>query len=161
VKYHEIVPINPANIPVADFTGTPTSGTAPLTVAFNDTSTHTPIAWSWNFSYGGTSEEQNPVHTFENPGTYTVRMTAANAGGADTEVKEGYVTVTAPQTTFYVYADGVSLYHNFEGNGDLYYSNITPGSFYDKIVGKCGDPYYHTCWYGIGKPIDEIGRAHV
>ena len=35
--------------PVADFTGSPTSGTAPLNVAFTDTSSGIPTGWSWYF----------------------------------------------------------------------------------------------------------------
>ena len=35
--------------PVASFTGTPTSGTAPLPVQFTDTSTGSPTGWSWFF----------------------------------------------------------------------------------------------------------------
>jgi len=87
---------NPANIPVANFTGTPLTGTAPLTVQFNDTSTHTPFAWLWDFGDNATSEEQNPVHTYTSAGTYNVSLRVANAAGWDTEVKEGYVEVRAP-----------------------------------------------------------------
>ena len=35
--------------PVADFTGTPTSGTLPLTVSFTDSSTNSPSGWAWFF----------------------------------------------------------------------------------------------------------------
>ncbi|OPY37935.1 MAG: Kelch motif protein [Methanoregula sp. PtaU1.Bin051] len=35
--------------PVADFTGTPTTGSPPLTVAFTDTSTNLPAGWAWFF----------------------------------------------------------------------------------------------------------------
>jgi len=38
-----------ATPPVANFTGTPTSGTAPLTVNFTDQSTNTPTSWQWEF----------------------------------------------------------------------------------------------------------------
>ncbi len=40
---------------VADFSGTPTSGTVPLTVQFTDLSTGGPTMWSWDFGDGGTS----------------------------------------------------------------------------------------------------------
>ena len=46
--------------PVADFSGTPTSGARPLTVNFTDATTHSPYAWSWDFGDGGTSTAQNP-----------------------------------------------------------------------------------------------------
>ncbi|MFB3881009.1 MAG: PKD domain-containing protein [Armatimonadota bacterium] len=80
--------------PVADFTGTPTSGVAPLTVTFTDTSTNSPTSWSWTFGDGGTSTVQNPSHVYTSPGTYTVGLTVVNAGGVDTETKVGYIAVS-------------------------------------------------------------------
>jgi PKD repeat protein len=68
--------------PVASFTASPTSGTAPLNVAFTDTSTGSPTAWSWNFGDGSTSTVQNPTHSYANAGTYTATLTATNAGGS-------------------------------------------------------------------------------
>ncbi|MFA5414641.1 MAG: cohesin domain-containing protein, partial [Methanoregula sp.] len=43
-----------ANVPapVANFTGMPTTGTVPLTVAFTDVSTGTPTGWNWSFGDG-------------------------------------------------------------------------------------------------------------
>src|SRR5207245_10646144 len=44
--------------PTAEFTGTPTSGLAPLTVNFTDqstTGTATITYWPWTFGHGGTS----------------------------------------------------------------------------------------------------------
>jgi len=82
--------------PVANFSGTPTSGTAPLTVAFTDTSTNTPTSWSWTFGDGGTSTVKNPSHQYTAAGTYTVSLTATNAGGSDGETKTNYITVSQP-----------------------------------------------------------------
>jgi len=84
----------PTNPPVAAFSGTPTSGTAPLTVAFTDASTNSPTSWSWDFGDGGTSTLQNPSHTYTATGTYTVTLTATNAYGSDSEIKIGYITVS-------------------------------------------------------------------
>jgi PKD repeat protein len=90
-----------AAAPVADFTVTPTDGAAPLTVAFSDLSSGGPTAWSWNFGDGGTSNGQNPTHTYAEPGLYTVSLTVGNAVGSDTETKVDYVSVTPapPQVT--------------------------------------------------------------
>jgi len=83
-------------LPVADFSAAPTTGTAPLTVQFTDASTNAPTAWSWNFGDGGTSDQQHPSHTYNEPGTYTVALTVTNPGGSDTLTRAGYITVSAP-----------------------------------------------------------------
>ena len=57
--------------PKASFIGTPTSGKAPLTVQFNDTSTNNPTYWLWSFGDGHVSTKQNPVHKYERAGKYT------------------------------------------------------------------------------------------
>jgi PKD repeat protein len=80
---------------VAAFSGTPTSGYAPLTVVFTDASTNNPTSWSWIFGDGGTSTAQNPSHTYTAAGTYTVTLTATNAYGSDSETKTGYITANA------------------------------------------------------------------
>lgn len=84
------------NPPVAEFSGTPTSGTAPLTVSFSDQSSASPDTWAWSFGDGGNSSSQNPSHTYTTPGTYTVSLTASNANGSDGETKVGYIVVDAP-----------------------------------------------------------------
>jgi len=84
--------------PVASFSGTPTSGIAPLSVNFTDSSTNAPSSWSWSFGDGGSSSQGNPQHTYVVPGTYTVALTVTNADGGDTLVRTDYVTVAAPPT---------------------------------------------------------------
>ncbi|MBT2533489.1 PKD domain-containing protein [Arthrobacter sp. ISL-48] len=69
--------------PVASFTATPTSGTAPLNVSFIDTSTGRPTSWAWNFGDGGTSSIQSPSHSYSAAGTYTVTLTATNSAGSN------------------------------------------------------------------------------
>lgn len=80
----------------ADFSGSPTTGTAPLSVAFSDLSTGAPSSWLWDFGDGGTSASQNPTHEYADAGTYTVSLTARNAGGQDTTTNTSYVTVSPP-----------------------------------------------------------------
>src|SRR4051794_13240465 len=52
VYWHADLPIAAAQVtaPGAGFTASPTSGVAPLSVSFTDTSTGSPTAWSWDFS---------------------------------------------------------------------------------------------------------------
>jgi len=84
--------------PVAQFTGSPLSGTAPLTVAFTDQSTGSITAWAWDFDNNGVddSNAQNPSYTYTTAGAYTVKLTVTGPGGTDDEVKVNYITVTAP-----------------------------------------------------------------
>ncbi len=83
-----------AQAPVADFSGAPLVGAPSLSVSFADASTGSPTSWEWNFGDGGSSTAQNPGHDYTSAGSYAVSLTAANAGGEDTEVKPDYVTVT-------------------------------------------------------------------
>jgi gliding motility-associated-like protein len=63
----------------ASFTASPSSGTAPLTVSFNNTSTGA-SAFGWDFNNGHVSGVQNPgPETYQQPGTYTVVLTATNS----------------------------------------------------------------------------------
>jgi PKD repeat protein len=86
----------PGTGPTAEFSGTPISGTAPLSVAFTDASTSTPLKWHWDFGDAATdtSALQNPTHEYDAVGIYTVTLTVYNADGTDSEVKTGYITVT-------------------------------------------------------------------
>jgi len=82
--------------PVADFVADVTSGCAPLTVEFTDTSTGGPTSWAWTFTGGSpaSASTQGPhTVTYSSPGTYTVSLTVSNACGSDVETKTGYITV--------------------------------------------------------------------
>jgi PKD repeat protein len=68
----------------ASFTVAPANGTAPLTVQFTDTSTGDIDAWNWDFGDGESSTEENPSHTYQEPGDYTVVLEVSGPGGSDT-----------------------------------------------------------------------------
>jgi len=80
----------------ANFSASPTSGCAPLSVNFSDLSSGSPVAWQWTFQ-GGTpaiSTSQNPSVVYSTPGTYTVVLTVTdNTGATDTETQTTYITV--------------------------------------------------------------------
>ncbi len=81
--------------PSADFTGNPTSGVPPLVVVFTDASTGSPTSWSWTFGDGGTATTQNPSHTYNAAGAYTVALTATNQYGSNTNTKTNYINIAS------------------------------------------------------------------
>ena len=81
---------------IADFSAIPTSGPAPLIVSFSDQSMGTVSSWNWNFGDGATSNEQNPSHTYNDSGNYTVTLAVTGPEGSDTETKTDYIKVGAP-----------------------------------------------------------------
>lgn len=97
----------PTQKPTSSFTADITDGKAPLTVTFTDTSTGgVPTSWYWDFGDGTNSADtKTAIHTFTNPGTYTVTLTATNNAGSDTVSKTDYITVSealeAPGANFY------------------------------------------------------------
>lgn len=97
--------------PVAAFSGTPTSGVAPLTVTFTDTSTNSPTSYLWDFGDGDSTNSTvaSPVHTYTAAGTYSVNLTVANAGGSDYELKADYILASPPVVADFT---GTPLYGN-------------------------------------------------
>ncbi len=72
--------------PVAVITAAPTSGVAPVTVAFHGSGSYDPdgsiASYAWNFGNGATSTAADPSYTFTNAGTYTVTLTVTDNNGA-------------------------------------------------------------------------------
>lgn len=81
--------------PIADFTADHTEIGAGGTVRFTDASSGDPFEWAWAFEGGspGSSNQQNPIIRYNNPGLYTVSLTATGYGGSDTKTVEEYITV--------------------------------------------------------------------
>lgn len=77
----------------ADFTGSPVSGTVPLTVAFINRSAGDYTGSLWDFGDGLTSTLENPEHTYDAADVYTVSLTVSAMGGSDTLTRTNYVTV--------------------------------------------------------------------
>nr|WP_221382847.1 ThuA domain-containing protein [Actinoplanes polyasparticus] len=101
--------------PVAKATGTPTSGTAPLTVQFSSAGTTDPdpgstLSYQWTFGDGTTSTAANPSHTYTGNGNYTAQLKVTDQSG-----KSGFSNVTitvgntAPVVTITTPASGGML----------------------------------------------------
>jgi PKD repeat protein len=91
--------VSPTTGVTANFTSSVTSGVAPLSVQFTNTSTGNPVPNSFIWAWGdGTSNTTvttlaTQTHVFNNPGSYTVTLTASN--GTNTGTHTETITVTS------------------------------------------------------------------
>ncbi|MEZ4513082.1 MAG: Calx-beta domain-containing protein [Chloroflexota bacterium] len=93
-------------VPTADFSANVAGGDTPLAVSFADLSSGHPTGWSWDFGDGTTSTNRHPIHTYVNPGVYTVKLTASNSNGSDTKIRTSYITVSGDPTAQFAFNGG-------------------------------------------------------
>jgi PKD repeat protein len=140
--------ISAATAPAVDFSATPVSGTAPLSVQFTDNSSGSPTAWAWDFDSNGTvdSTQQNPSFTYTTAGSKDVTLTVTNAAGSATAKKTAFIVVGAPNCNVPSFtgvkrnsAPGIWSAASFtgpltnapgapNGNFTISFQSITPGS---------------------------------
>jgi len=94
-QFAYIVVTNPPP-PVADFSGSPTLGGAPLTVTFTDSSSGTITNRFWSFGDGSTlNATTNAVsYTYNTAGADSVSLTVFGPGGSNVMYQPNYVIVT-------------------------------------------------------------------
>ena len=63
------------------------------TVYFTDKSRGTLVSWDWDFGDGGISTHQNPSHTYDSSGIYSVSLSIETRQGSFIETKTDYITV--------------------------------------------------------------------
>ena len=57
-------------------------------IQFRDISYYRPEEWSWDFDDGFTSNEMNPIHTYNSNGVYEVCLTVSNENSSNTSCQE-------------------------------------------------------------------------
>lgn len=140
-------------------------GSKDATVKFTDKSIDA-VSWEWNFgdnSYNDSiNNTQNPKHTFQDTGTYTIRLIVKNAQGCtDTTTKELRVY---PEWTFFIpnafspNGDGINDFFNGKGTFIKKYKMM--------IFDRWGDLIYVTeslteSWDGKANYGDEMAQQDV
>jgi len=83
---------------MAEFSASTTIGTPPLEVTFTDMSTGNYSTLAWDFDNDGEidSTDPNPTHTYNQAGTYSVKLTIDGPDGPASETKIAYITVNDP-----------------------------------------------------------------
>ncbi|MBK6264367.1 PKD domain-containing protein [Marivirga sp. S37H4] len=101
----EISRIITIGVSTVDFNASSTFGCGPVTSNFTDASSidgaGSIVSWLWDFGDGTTATEQNPSHTYNTRGTYTVALTITSSlGCTKTRTKTNYIQVIGPDVKF-------------------------------------------------------------
>lgn len=114
--------------PVADFAGDPTSGLAPLAVAFMDNSAgyDQPLLYEWDFDDDGAidSTYQYPMYVYSDGGAYTVKLKVTDSDGSlSTLTKTNYITAGYPSVRILrampIYYSTIQDAYNGAMDGDI------------------------------------------
>ena len=80
----------------------PSTGTAPLSVAFDGSGSTTPqgvvTSWTWSFGDGAFGTGPLITHLYTNPGTYTASLTVTDSNGASSTATGSIVAKPLPPT---------------------------------------------------------------
>ncbi|HYF30311.1 MAG TPA: PKD domain-containing protein [Chitinophagaceae bacterium] len=123
--------------PVVSVTNVPKEGCAPL--AFQPivsiSSVDPIVSWSWDFGDGSTATGLNPIHTYINPGTYTLKVVFTTAGGCT----DSLTIVNAVRV-------GIKLQPNFSATPrfacafqPIHFSDLSTGGVADSWFWEFGD----------------------
>jgi gliding motility-associated-like protein len=137
-------------IPIPSFTANVTSGCAPLTVQFTNTSQFAdPNTYEWDFGDQGiTSREVNPTYTYTRPGYYQVKLRARNGSGND---QAEFVL----EEEIWVYPTVDAYFERFTAN-QLFVGRET----YLEVNSQLPDSLHHWQYIrikdGEGNPVDSV-----
>ena len=163
-----------AAAPLAQFTGSPVSGTFPLTVAFSNTSSGSITSYAWDFGDGTTSTAASPSKVYAAAGVYTVKLTVTGPGGSNTQTRSNYIVVVSKPLDIAVYrgSGSYSFMVNFDADpaadatipfgiaGDKpLVGNVTPGGKTSFIVYRKGVWYIDSNRHGIADIAVGFGDA--
>ncbi len=142
--------------PVANFSGTPTTGNKPLSVTFTDSSTNSPTSWSWNFGDSNTSTAQNPSHQYTSAGKYTVALTATNQYGNNTCTKTNYIVVSGDFT-----ANSATLDSGLQTSGTYASTQVADGTFWVIDAAKVSNKYQDQETYTMNTGMSSLSAITI
>ncbi len=133
--------IIPAHVPKVDFVAAPTSGLAPLTVVFTNTSSVSYTASLWDFGDGMTGTLLNPTHVYT-AGVFTVSLSISGGpSGTLSLTRPSYITAIDPLLVSYTITKSAVPSGRVNQGSLLTYSllvSATPGvpfGIYDPLTG--------------------------
>ncbi|MBK9175485.1 MAG: PKD domain-containing protein [Flavobacteriales bacterium] len=139
--HEEVFVVHPT--PEASFTAQPQPACVGRPISFTNTSLNA-FAFRWGFGDGGISLADAPLHSYANPGTYTITLIATGAGGcADTLVASAAITVNPTPLADFTSDTLVSV------RNAIQFSNLSQGAS------------LYTWDFGDGEGSDEAHPLHL
>lgn len=117
-------------------------------------------SWQWDFNNDGVIDatDENPVYTYNLPGTYTVSLTVSDGVNSYKETKENYITVLTTDTT--PPGPVSSLFADIVGatSAQLTWTNPGDADYAGTIIMRRTDRYPTSTSDGL-KVYEGIGRS--
>ena len=146
--------------PIAQFQADEDQGCAPLAIQYQDLSEGGEISnWQWSFPGGSpaTSIEQNPLVTYDSPGSYGAQLIVTNSVGTDTITIQGLVQVNdLPDVDFDFTVNGPTV--EFTNNSQNYNSAIWRFGDTDNSISPEFNPVFTYDTLGDYQVILEVGN---
>jgi PKD repeat protein len=117
------IDVLPADRAVADFQAAPVKGRGLLEVRFENLSRNAK-RHAWEFGDGAISSAAAPIHVYEVPGLYTVRLRVENDIGHDEKTRAKYIKVAHPDEPL---ADFRALPREGEAPLEVYFEDLSNG----------------------------------
>jgi len=118
-------------LPVPAFTPDITQGCAPAAITFNNTSSNAD-SYQWTFGDGATSVMEDPSHTYNNTGVYTVTLTATAQGQCPiTITKTSLISIVPMPIALFSSAPGQNITVEFKDADFFFTNNSQNGGSYE------------------------------
>lgn len=145
--------------PTAVASANPTSGPAPLTVAFSSSGSSDPegqpLTYSWSFGDGSSSTAANPSHTYPNAGVYQARLTVSDGVNSTLSSPMDISAGQGPTATISSPIDGAQFQAgdviSYSGNGTDPEDGTLPASAFTWNIDFLHDTHVHP-----GTPITGV-----
>lgn len=93
-------PAQISTIPIADFTYDTVCPQTPVSFQDLSVSNNGISEWFWSFGDGTNASEQNPIHTYQNGGTYNVQLIITSNNGCNAHITKQVFVNNAPTANF-------------------------------------------------------------
>lgn len=119
--------------PTASISASTLSGEAPFAASFNGSGSFDPdgsiTSWTWDFGDGTSASGPQASHSWDEPGSYVVRLTVIDDLGASASAFEA-VLVSGPAAASYDFQDGVFPTSGYQGTRDTKLWSDRPGTVF-------------------------------